>query len=616
LEVKTVNMLSGNTISILFDTKPEYLINQSSTTLSTASKFGECLFREKIFTTCGYDFCQPILKKQYRVRFYLLRCGLCHIQKFYLLRRGVAMSDRVGQQFGNYRLIRLLGQGGFADVYLGQHIYLGTQAAVKVLNTRLTDDSLEKFLAEARTIVRLEHPHIVRVLECSVENQVPFLVMSYAPGGSLRQRYPSGTRLELEEVLLYVKQVASALQCAHDKKLIHRDVKPENMLLGQNKEVLLSDFGLVLAFQSTRSQTKKEMAGTVPYMAPEQLEGKPCAASDQYALGIVAYEWLSGEWPFQGSFIEIATQHVLTPPQPLRNRILGISPAVEEVIFTALAKEPEQRFPSVEMFGTALQQAYHKKTTSHRPVQLSASDPPLNKFAPPGLHGLWWSTILLRSLVPVVLIILLSFLLAPIFSKFIGLGGRSPLPVSPSLALSVPTVTQTKTPNSTAVSPSPASPSGHAVLPTPAPGLTPTQPPGPTVGPNEDHSVRMINNDDAGITYAGSCSYKKGPATLYNGDAEICTQQNDTFTYTFIGTSISLVTGYSQKRGGTISCYIDGNLTQSFDLRPGGGNGANFKYGVMLPIASKLAYGQHTASCVMTAASGQYMVIDALVINK
>ncbi len=530
------------------------------------------------------------------------------------------MSDRVGQQFGNYRLIRLLGQGGFADVYLGQHLYLGTQAAVKMLNTRLTDGSLEKFLAEARTIVHLEHPHIIKVLECGVENQVPFLVMSYAPGGSLRQRYPSGTRLESEEVLLYVKQVASALQCAHDRKLIHRDVKPENMLLGQNKEVLLSDFGLVLASQSTRSQTVRETAGTVPYMAPEQLQGRPRAASDQYALGIVAYEWLSGERPFQGSFFEIASQHVLTPPQPLCDRISGISPAVEHVIFTALAKDPEQRFPSVEMFGTALEQACHEGSLWPRPVQLAASASPLSKFAPPGQRGLQWPVISLRSLVLGVLMILLPFILVPSFSKVIWLGGRSPLPLSPSLALLVPTATQTKTPNSTAVSSSPTSPSEHTVLltitPTPASGLAPAQTPGPTVGPSEDHSVREINNDDTGITYTGSCSYKKGPAALYNGDAEICTQQSDTFTYTFIGTSISLVTAYSQKRGGTISCYIDGSFTQSFDLRSSdGGNGANFKYGITLSIAANLSYGQHTASCTMTAASGQYMVVDALIVN-
>src|SRR5260370_979393 len=105
-----------------------------------------------------------------------------------------AMTDRVGQRLGNYQLLQLIGKGGFADVYLGEHIYLKTRAALKVLRIRLNNEGLKDFLDEAQTIARLEHPHIVRVLECSVEDDAPFLVMSYAPNGTLRQRYARGTR--------------------------------------------------------------------------------------------------------------------------------------------------------------------------------------------------------------------------------------------------------------------------------------------------------------------------------------------------------------------------------------------------------------------------------------
>src|SRR6266576_2183411 len=203
------------------------------------------------------------------------------------------MIDRVGQQLGNYRLSRLIGHGGFAEVYLGEHIHLNTQAAIKVLQIRLTGSHLEQFRNEARTIASLVHPNIVRVLDFGVEDDIPYLVMDYAPNGTLRQLHPRGTALALQNIVPYVKQVALALQYAHDRKLIHRDIKPENMLLGANGEVLLSDFGLVLLAQSTGSQTAKEMAGTLPYMAPEQINGKPRSASDQYALGIVLYEWLS-----------------------------------------------------------------------------------------------------------------------------------------------------------------------------------------------------------------------------------------------------------------------------------------------------------------------------------
>src|SRR5256714_13182968 len=154
------------------------------------------------------------------------------------------MTDRVGQQLGNYQLIRLLGEGGFAEVYLGEHIHLGTEAAIKVLHTQLASDDVDKFRTEARTIARLIHPHIVRVLEFGVEGKTPFLVMEYAPNGTLRQRHQKGSRLPLELVLSYVRQIASALQHAHEQRLIHRDIKPENMLLGRTHEVLLSDFGL------------------------------------------------------------------------------------------------------------------------------------------------------------------------------------------------------------------------------------------------------------------------------------------------------------------------------------------------------------------------------------
>lgn len=228
------------------------------------------------------------------------------------------MEDRAGQQFGNYRLLHLLGQGGFAEVYLGEHVYLGIHAAIKVLHTRLSKDDLEGFRDEARIIARLVHPNIVRVLEFGVEASIPFLVMDYAPKGTLRQRHPKGSRLSIDTILPYIKQVAAGLQYAHNEKLIHRDIKPENMLVGRNREILLSDFGIALVAQSSRSQSTQDMAGTVPYMAPEQLQGKPRLASDQYALAVVVYEWLSGERPFHGSFTEIASQHMFVPPPLLR----------------------------------------------------------------------------------------------------------------------------------------------------------------------------------------------------------------------------------------------------------------------------------------------------------
>jgi serine/threonine protein kinase len=262
-----------------------------------------------------------------------------------------------GQQIGNYRLMRLLGRGGFADVYLGEHIYLKTQAAIKVLQLQLGSDERDNFLNEARTIAHLVHPNIIRVLDFGVQDYTPFLVMDYAPHGTLRQRHPSGSRLPLTMIVSYVKQVASALQYAHKQNFIHRDVKPGNMLIGRQDEILLSDFGIALYAQNTHSQITQDTIGTVAYMAPEQIEGKPRPASDQYALGIVVYEWLCGERPFHGSLTEIVTQQLSSTPPPLHARFPDISSEVEEAVMTALAKDPHERFASVQALAHALEQA-------------------------------------------------------------------------------------------------------------------------------------------------------------------------------------------------------------------------------------------------------------------
>jgi serine/threonine protein kinase len=267
------------------------------------------------------------------------------------------MTDRTMEQIGNYRIIRLIDRGGFAHVYLGEHIYLGTQVAIKILNTRLTVDDRNGFLTEARTIAHLVHSHIVRVLDFGIHNGVPFLVMDYAPNGSLRQQYPRGTRLPLNTTVSYVKQIASALEYAHNHKLIHRDIKPENILLGRDNQLLLSDFGIAVVARSSLSQSTQEVVGTVAYMAPEQVEGKPRPASDQYALAILMYEWLCGERPFHGSLTEIATQQLLTDPPTLREKAPDIPPTVEQVILRALAKDPKQRYSTIGVFAHAFEQA-------------------------------------------------------------------------------------------------------------------------------------------------------------------------------------------------------------------------------------------------------------------
>jgi eukaryotic-like serine/threonine-protein kinase len=266
------------------------------------------------------------------------------------------MPDRIGQTLGNYRLIGHLGSGGFAEVYLGFHLKLGTQAAIKVLHTYVANEEAHRFLVEARTLAHLDHPNIVRILDFDVQDGMPFIVMNYAPNGTLLQRHPRGTILPLPIISAYTAQIAAALQYAHDQKIIHRDIKPENILLGRHQELLLSDFGIALLAEGSRFQSTQSVVGTASYMAPEQLQGKPHIASDQYALGIVVYEWLSGERPFHGTFLEIYSQHLLVPPPPLAHKNITVTPEIDQVLQIALAKEPTQRFKNINAFATALEQ--------------------------------------------------------------------------------------------------------------------------------------------------------------------------------------------------------------------------------------------------------------------
>src|SRR6266516_1249663 len=253
----------------------------------------------------------------------------------------MTMTERVGQHLGNYHISRLLGTGVFADVYLGEHLYLNTQAAVKVLHTPLDVHAQDSFLTEARYLSHLIHPHIIRVLEFGMQDQVPYLLMDYAPWGNLRQQHPQGTVVPLATVVSYVTAIASAIQYAHDQHVLHRDLKPENLLLGARNEVLLSDFGLALLTSSADEAGVRERFGTLAYMAPEQIQGQPSPASDQYALAVMIYEWLCGQLPFVGSAVR-------------------------------MSKEPALRFVDVLSFATAVSEACQVAPAVSPPSQLLA----------------------------------------------------------------------------------------------------------------------------------------------------------------------------------------------------------------------------------------------------
>ncbi len=308
-----------------------------------------------------------------------------------------------GLPYGHYRLVQHIGSGNFAEVYLAQHAVDGSQAAVKVLHAELSDAEAAAFFDQARLLARLQHPHIVRIRDYGVAGNIPYLVMEYAPRGSLRQQHPRGTRLPLSTVVAYAAQVADALHYVHEQQIIHRDIKPHNLLLGANFDLLLSDFGIAVIAQSAgyRKQNIQDFEGTILYAAPEQIRGLPRIASDQYALGVVVYEWLSGSCPFEGTVEEIASQHTLAPPPSLCERVPSLSPAVEEVVFRALAKNPYDRFLNVREFASALE----RSSRFDKPPSSSLSVPPARSHDLPStapalltyrghsgkVHALTWS---------------------------------------------------------------------------------------------------------------------------------------------------------------------------------------------------------------------------------
>lgn len=202
------------------------------------------------------------------------------------------MPDRSGQQFGNYRLKKRIGKGGFGEVYLAEQMGRGTQVAIKLLRASLTREKfITAFHHEAHVLSQLEHPNIVHLIDYGVEQTTPFVVLEYAQNGSLGKRYPLGVTFPFVSLASYTRQIAEALQYAHDRGIMHRDVKPDNMLLGNNGEILLSNFGLAALASEGHIDPDDPLrfVGTLRYMAPEQFFGQPRLASDQFALAVTVY---------------------------------------------------------------------------------------------------------------------------------------------------------------------------------------------------------------------------------------------------------------------------------------------------------------------------------------
>ena len=299
----------------------------------------------------------------------------------------------IGQQLGAYTIQSKLGEGGMARVYKGYHARLRREVAIKVILSQIADKEgfKARFEREAQLIASLQHPNIVAVYDFGETGNVTFLVMQYVGGGTLRDQLRGGHALDPRQAILYCQEMAKALHHAHLRGIVHRDVKPQNMLVSasDHNQLLLSDFGIAKLYDNRNEVTilgttggelrndpsltsVDQIVGTADYMSPEQINGKPVdARTDVYALGVVLYQMLAGAVPFHSTTIQgLLFQHVYTPPRFIREVNPNVPEVLGQITAKAMAKSPEDRFQSAEAMAQALESANQFVTN-----QLSASLP-------------------------------------------------------------------------------------------------------------------------------------------------------------------------------------------------------------------------------------------------
>jgi eukaryotic-like serine/threonine-protein kinase len=259
---------------------------------------------------------------------------------------------------GRYRLDERIGTGGMGDVWRGTDDVLGRTVAVKILLPALLDEPgfAERFRGEARTMATINHPGVVDIYDYGSDRQIAFLVMEYVDGDPLSRTLSRVRRLTVARTMALVAQAADALQAAHEKGIVHRDVKPGNLLVRPNGTLVLTDFGIARSALVGQLTAAGAVLGTAAYISPEQATGGVAtAASDVYALGVVAYQCLSGRQPYEGnSALEIAMKHVREPAKPLP---ADVPPPVRSIVERAMAKDPAARWPSAASLAGAARHA-------------------------------------------------------------------------------------------------------------------------------------------------------------------------------------------------------------------------------------------------------------------
>jgi tRNA A-37 threonylcarbamoyl transferase component Bud32 len=278
-----------------------------------------------------------------------LYCAVCPPDFNHELRERLARALE-----GRYEILRLLGRGGMAAVFLAEDLVLERQVAIKVLPPDMTRDGqlIARFQQEAKTAARLDHPNIIPIHRVESEAGLVYIVMKYVAGQSLEDKLSKG-RLPIPLVRHILREAALALGHAHRRRIVHRDVKPANIMLDEDGRVVLTDFGISKALKATTQITGTgTIIGTPHYMAPEQAKGRQVdGRTDQYALGIVGYRALTGKLPFDGDAHSILYQQVHEPPPSVVDRRPDTPADLSSALDRALAKDSKARFPNMEEFA-------------------------------------------------------------------------------------------------------------------------------------------------------------------------------------------------------------------------------------------------------------------------
>jgi serine/threonine protein kinase len=308
---------------------------------------------------------------------------------------------------GRYRLEAKLGSGGMSTVYLARDQTLDRQVAVKVMHREMSEqaDQLERFRQEARAVAKLSHPNVVSVIDAGEDGGHPYIVFEYVEGETLKQRISRNGALDTQEAIAYAIEIARGLSVAHARRMVHRDIKPQNILIDAEGRAKLTDFGISRQLEQDGMTATGRVLGTTDYVAPEQAMGRKVdPRSDIYSLGVVLYEMLVGQVPFQAdSQVGVAMKHVNEELPDVQRRRPEVSAAVALVVERATAKDPGERYQQVsEMIddlSTALEveAARAGSTTGEATSVLDAVPPPKRKLSS---RARWsWTAILTLLLV-------------------------------------------------------------------------------------------------------------------------------------------------------------------------------------------------------------------------